>query len=497
MTNVPKIFHQIWFGWDLPNPPPAAEKCRLTWEEHHPDWEFRLWSADDCRNLIEEHYSWFLETYDSYMRQIQRADAARIIILHHVGGVYLDHDYVCVKNIEPLLQDAEVYLPVEPLENCFSMRDRFPDKHLPHICSNAWMASIAGAAFWTHVQQSLAQARSSTDSVETLSLTGPVFLTEAWNAYQQKESVKILPATSLLPVSAREANREPEKYSDIDGWLSECRARDSYGAHMWSEASSHADTSRQNPLGGTSSWSEQIQIPRLFHMVWFNFKDPSVAQYPSKKAAECQRTWFRKHPNWELKLWNDSSARTFIAEHYPWFLKTYDAYPLPIHRADAVRYFILHHFGGVYIDFDFECVRNIEDIFESTKSFYAGNEPLSNHGHESSSPTSLFINNGWMASTPKSAFLKHVTAQLMPTFHSISKSEARQNVLGMAGPSFLTQSYLSFPHKEEVEIMHSSVLFPISYNDARTGLYKEKEDRLHKARSLDSYAIHLWDASWH
>jgi len=37
---------------------------------------------------------------------------------------------------------------------------------------------------------------------------------------------------------------------------------------------------------------------------------------------------------------------------YLWFLETFDAYPYPIQRADAIRYFVLHHYGGIYIDLD-------------------------------------------------------------------------------------------------------------------------------------------------
>ena len=41
-----------------------------------------------------------------------------------------------------------------------------------------------------------------------------------------------------------------------------------------------------------------------------------------------------------------------IVARYPWFLETYDGYPYPIQRADSIRYFVLHHFGGIYIDLD-------------------------------------------------------------------------------------------------------------------------------------------------
>jgi len=41
-----------------------------------------------------------------------------------------------------------------------------------------------------------------------------------------------------------------------------------------------------------------------------------------------------------------------IGVRYPWFLETWDSYPFPIERADAIRYFALVHYGGIYIDLD-------------------------------------------------------------------------------------------------------------------------------------------------
>jgi mannosyltransferase OCH1-like enzyme len=45
-------------------------------------------------------------------------------------------------------------------------------------------------------------------------------------------------------------------------------------------------------------------------------------------------------------------ARSFIATHYPWFLATFEGYTYPIQRADSIRYFVLYHYGGIYIDLD-------------------------------------------------------------------------------------------------------------------------------------------------
>src|SRR5882762_10843167 len=61
-------------------------------------------------------------------------------------------------------------------------------------------------------------------------------------------------------------------------------------------------------------------------------------------------------------LWTDASSREFIAEHHPWFLDNFDDYTYPIQRADAIRYFVLHHYGGVYLDLDVGCLRPLDPL---------------------------------------------------------------------------------------------------------------------------------------
>lgn len=61
-------------------------------------------------------------------------------------------------------------------------------------------------------------------------------------------------------------------------------------------------------------------------------------------------------------LWTDAGSREFIAEHYPWFLDNFDDYTYPIQRADAIRYFVLYHYGGVYLDLDVGCLRPLDQL---------------------------------------------------------------------------------------------------------------------------------------
>jgi len=63
-----------------------------------------------------------------------------------------------------------------------------------------------------------------------------------------------------------------------------------------------------------------------------------------------------------MQLWTDAKARDFIISEYPWFLDTWDGYAFPIQRADAIRYFVLSHYGGIYIDLDDGCQRSLDPL---------------------------------------------------------------------------------------------------------------------------------------
>lgn len=81
----------------------------------------------------------------------------------------------------------------------------------------------------------------------------------------------------------------------------------------------------------------------------------------------CQKTWQEKFPDWQYMFWNDDDLEKFIREEYPWFYETYMSYDKTIKRVDAARYFILHKYGGIYADMDYECLKNFEHLIPPDK----------------------------------------------------------------------------------------------------------------------------------
>ncbi|KAL7266695.1 CSG1/SUR1-like protein [Rhizina undulata] len=109
-----------------------------------------------------------------------------------------------------------------------------------------------------------------------------------------------------------------------------------------------------DPKSNTIDTRPQL-IPKIIHQTWANETIPDKWLVPQKSCLDL-------HGDYEYKLWTNDKSREFIAAEYPWFLETFDSYPYPIMRADAIRYFVLAHFGGIYIDLDDGCNRRLDPL---------------------------------------------------------------------------------------------------------------------------------------
>lgn len=122
-----------------------------------------------------------------------------------------------------------------------------------------------------------------------------------------------------------------------------------------------------------------LKFPKIIHQQW---KTDTV---PEGKYTEWHEAWVALYPEPEFThmLWTDTNGRELIQQDYPFFLKTYDNYKFGIQRADAVRYFVLHKYGGIYADLDYEPLVNFwdhlpKDRVSLIESPYKYNEEVQN-----------------------------------------------------------------------------------------------------------------------
>jgi mannosyltransferase OCH1-like enzyme len=86
---VPRIIHQTWKSVDVPE---RFRGFQRSFQDLHPDWEYRLWDDVANERLIADHYPECLEYFRSDCPVILKIDLVRLAYLHRHGGVYADLD---------------------------------------------------------------------------------------------------------------------------------------------------------------------------------------------------------------------------------------------------------------------------------------------------------------------------------------------------------------------------------------------------------------------
>ena len=112
---IPRVIHQIWLGESGgPQPFPRFREAAATWRAQHPGWQYRLWDGAEVDQLLASARPDLHALYRAYPHWVQRADAARYLILHEHGGVYADLDIQCVGSFDTVA-DADLLLaPTAP-----------------------------------------------------------------------------------------------------------------------------------------------------------------------------------------------------------------------------------------------------------------------------------------------------------------------------------------------------------------------------------------------
>lgn len=93
-SAIPNIVHQLWKTSDVREYSTEIIASRESWRTmlEPTNYTVKLWTDDDVLELIKANYTWLLPTYQRYPHDIQRADIARLLIVHAEGGIYSDLD---------------------------------------------------------------------------------------------------------------------------------------------------------------------------------------------------------------------------------------------------------------------------------------------------------------------------------------------------------------------------------------------------------------------
>lgn len=172
------------------------------------------------------------------------------------------------------------------------------------------------------------------------------------------------------------------------------------------------------------------ELPRIIHQQWRN-KDALP-----HKHQEWQNAVKNTFPQHKYILWTDEEMLDLIKTDYPEFLDVYLGFSHNIMRVDAARTFILHKYGGLYLDMDYEVLENFWDRLPDTTPAV-----IQSYSHYLES-----TQNSLMSSPAGHAFWKY-TWELMK---ERSKSGST-NPIYVTGPNLIDQAVLNY--QREVEQM--------------------------------------------
>lgn len=196
-----------------------------------------------------------------------------------------------------------------------------------------------------------------------------------------------------------------------------------------------------------------LVVPRIFHWIWLG-GDPLPDRHRRWQAG-----WRRAHPDWRHVLWTDDNLPPLrnVAEFHS--ARTF------AQKADIVRYEIVEHYGGVYLDTDMECLANIEPLLDGVHAFAGWLEP----------PAEIGI--GIFGATPGHPWLVELVSQLPWAM------QTGFDILWQTGPRFFTKVT---KNRQDVVVFAREVLYADPVDVAR--------DRVHGTPG--AYAVHHASGSW-
>jgi mannosyltransferase OCH1-like enzyme len=223
-------------------------------------------------------------------------------------------------------------------------------------------------------------------------------------------------------------------------------------------------------------------IPKTFHYVWLG----TMPMHPL--MIEWQLKMTSLHPDWEVRVWREDLSLTnaFLTSndeliecrHAPYLAQC----PTYAKRSDVWRYEILEQKGGVYLDTDFEPIKNFEPIL-SDKTAFAG---------------LCETRYGWSDDCPKGSIKLEVGCSIVgcvphhPWIQELVDGIPNQSAiepLSLAFP-YITESVKKHP---EVHCFPTETFYPVTWDKyalgGRRSLRKE-------TLPAGTYAAHRWSSNW-
>ena len=198
---IPKIIHQIWVGDKTP------PKAFLDSWKCLPGFKYKLWTEENLSNITmlnQDKYDYFLE------RKIYHgaADIARVEILFHQGGFYVDADTKRLK-----------LLPQDWFDKDFFAVEAYESPKWKYRVTNGHMGSEAGGKLITEYRQQIRTAKKWQPCWSTIG--GTMLTNIVSEKFKDDPNTLILEPYTFYPTDMKGNVINPD------------RVKEAYATHIW------------------------------------------------------------------------------------------------------------------------------------------------------------------------------------------------------------------------------------------------------------------------
>ena len=215
---------------------------------------------------------------------------------------------------------------------------------------------------------------------------------------------------------------------------------------------------------------------KIIHQIWFGL---IPTKREAKKAFQSMKmyreSWIIKNPSWFHFIWNYENCLKFIRTFYPEHHTLYNEYKYLIQKCDVVRYFILHRYGGMYVDMDYFCNKPFDHVLTNSIYFVETPNKIGSITH---------ISNSLMYSVPNHPFWRQLFIDLefsknLPIYYG-----RHLTIMFSTGPGMLNRSFHKWRYKYKLNFLPQRKFHPYGLDNS--------DEKI----SSNVYAIHIGKGSW-
>ncbi len=235
--SIPKVIHMIWIQGEVA----MYQSDHVRHAHEHmmsvlgAEWTLRIWDGEAIESFLLQHRPTLLEFYRESKFFAQKSDIARYVILHVLGGVYLDvtRTIHCKQRFELLVERVPpggVIFPRlnEPMSDLIAWVVFEEHEHGPikQLVNNDMIISAPQSHFWDHVFEHLQkyqhQSLFQLSQLHILNSTGPGTMSRLCLKFTDVCQSFVPDPAVFAPETAQPAGRQAWSHAtehDASKWL--------------------------------------------------------------------------------------------------------------------------------------------------------------------------------------------------------------------------------------------------------------------------------------